>query len=93
MGVLNDIFGAAKDINKKRLAYVVVITDLGKDKLEKPGVSTYQWRILNFLAENGPSPIRDIATAVDMPEERVKATCKSMADDGFIMRRNTGGSD
>jgi DNA-binding MarR family transcriptional regulator len=93
MGALNDILGAAVKAGKKHMSYVVVITDLGKDKLEKPGVSIYQWRILNFLAENGPSPVRDISAGTDMPEEKVRATCKTMADDGFIMKRNTGGGD
>lgn len=96
MGTLDDVFNAASSAiraGRKRNAYVVVITDLGKDKLEKPGVSIYQWRILNFLAENGPSPVRDISAGTGMPEEVVKATCRSMADDGFIMKRSTGGGD
>jgi DNA-binding MarR family transcriptional regulator len=93
MGTFGDIFNAAVKNGKKKLSYVVVITDLGKDKLEKPGVSIFQWRILNFLAENGPSPLRDIAAGAGMPEEQVKATCKTMAEEGSIMKRNTGGGD
>ena len=91
MGALNDILGAAVKAGKKHTSYTVVITDLGKDKLEKPGISIYQWRILNYLAESGPSPIRDIAAAVDMPEEKVRAVCKGMNEDGFVIKRNTGG--
>jgi DNA-binding MarR family transcriptional regulator len=93
MGAVNDIFNAVTNAGKRHLSYVVVITDLGKDKLEKPGVSIFQWRILNFLAENGPSPIRDIANGTEMPEEQVKAVCKAMDKDGFVTKRNTGGGD
>ena len=91
MGILDAITGASKQRSTGGRP-VVVITPLGEQKLEKPGIPEYQWKILDHLKESGACNMHDLAEGVSMSESKVLALCRDMARDGFVRKVGSDGS-
>ena len=57
---------------------LLVVTPLGKGKLEKPDTPENDWKVLNHLNENGPSTVHEVAEGVGMSEGKVKRIVDGM---------------
>ena len=60
------------------------VTTLGKQKAEEFALSGPRWKVLAYLAEDGPSSVNEVEREVSMNNEKVKLILKNLLDNGYI---------
>lgn len=62
------------------------VTPLGKEKAEKFSLSGPPWKVLAYLAEDGPSSVTEIEKEVGMSTDKTRLILKSLIDNGYVQR-------
>ena len=60
------------------------VTTLGKEKAEKFSLSGPPWKVLAYLAEDGPSSVGEIEREVRMSADKVKLILGSLINNGYV---------
>lgn len=60
------------------------VTTLGKEKAEKFELSGPRWKVLAYLAEDGPSSVSEVEREVGLSNEKVKLILKNLIDNGYV---------
>lgn len=88
--ILSDGIEAIQRHRRKMVKPVAVITELGNTKLERPGLTDYQWRILNCISENGPSTASAISRETGIQEAKVRKILDGLESEQCVVRRSGG---
>ena len=66
----------------KRQSYNV--TALGKQKAEEQALTGPAWKVLAYVAEDGPSSVNEIEKEVGMENEKVRMVLRSLISNGYV---------
>ena len=61
------------------------VTALGKEKAEKFALEGPPWKVLAYIAEDGPSSVLEIVRKTDMNDEKVKTILRGLIRNGYVV--------
>lgn len=77
---------------RKKKTHVLMLTPLGKQKVEALDGDGKEFMILSALAERGPSTLQEIAVETGIARDQVRFAIKSsLGPKGFVTTMKTGG--
>ena len=84
--MLNQIprFFRARTRTKVGMRQSYGVTTLGKTKAEEFSLSGPPWKVLAYLAEDGPSSVNEIERETGMSTEKVTLILKSLLNNGYV---------
>jgi len=77
------MFGAKTRVRVgKRQSYNV--TALGKHKAEEQALTGPSWKVLAYVAEDGPASVNEIEKEVGMSNEKVRVVLRDLLNNGYV---------